>query len=1017
MGISIIHISDLHVDKTIDFFNEKIREISKKIADLSSNEVLILFSGDLTKSGQSSQFNYASSFIKQIKASTSKKVFVACCPGNHDRCFGEGETFLNENILSINSESFREAFKKFSYLNRNYYLFENNFESCEKINDVLSVYNFKIDKKLIKVFSLNNSLLTHFNPNGKELSDTCNFEKIFIPRDLFNIERNNAYLCILIMHMPLNFMDSRTKKHLTDICNKNVDLIIDGHIHENCILKDCGDKKFIEFTSPALAANETSGYTFFEVEDDKIDYYTYSFSDETRTYKLTNNCKNQFVKFNRKICTFNNLSINRDFVDQDTIFKTTNDVEIKINDSFVFPLLSTKKYSNSKRYHILKSQQFIEFISKYQAIQISSESGMGKSTLANRLFHILIDYDFMPVLCSGFDFAGYQKNKDKIKTYLSNQIKNCYDDSEAISTFKDAKYIGKRVIIVDDFDTYTEDIIYDILKYFDQVIFFVDNKVKGLITYTSLGTIHSCKVEIEAFYKYKRQELFEKIFKIISKNHDDVEDVFNKDTYLTNFETCLMKFDKNNTLDPWSLIELATKVILDSKNLANVSNFHYQVYYYDHAIEDKVKSNDFKKCSITVANRIIEYVAYKCYKDEMNSFSVALFKESLEEEDNQYGGDNFTDYLKFANILCEARILKKKEKEENMFSFYKRKVFAYFVGRYAIRILHSFNDSSLMDLIIQRGIYSPINFNILMSIASNYSYDTIPNYFVRDLYDQIMSVDIQLMDSIGSIKNYFDEDKQRLLDLSKEEKQSIKKTISKQEEKERNEYLENADNYFYVETMTEQVKEIVDLYNKMTIVSSLLCSSDLIRKNEKKKLAELVIKLPNVIIDKFISFIKVDLDKIYVEMQEEAEKSKSFDKTFIDEFFDFLTALIISFILGTYDTSVRFLGSANVSKEMDEQLKNTGNEVMKNMYSIQKLMLLSYTNKSVFAEETLNFIEKKGKKDKRNKFYLNQAILIAKRFYFDNEEYVNKHQKALLNQLGGYAKLKIEEVKNRKIKR
>ena len=61
MSIYILHISDLHAGKRIEFFNEKVSQISKKILDLDTNEIILLFSGDLTQGGESQQYSLVSS--------------------------------------------------------------------------------------------------------------------------------------------------------------------------------------------------------------------------------------------------------------------------------------------------------------------------------------------------------------------------------------------------------------------------------------------------------------------------------------------------------------------------------------------------------------------------------------------------------------------------------------------------------------------------------------------------------------------------------------------------------------------------------------------------------------------------------------------------------------------------------------------------------------------------------------------------------------------------------------------
>ena len=426
-----------------------------------------------------------------------------------------------------------------------------------------------------------------------------------------------------------------------------------------------------------------------------------------------------------------------------------------------------------------------------------------------------------------------------------------------------------------------------------------------------------------------------------------------------------------------------------------------------------VASHHFEKCNIYVANRIIARTAFYCYEQKLNTFQPSIFKKAIEEEKEKYGGDVFSDCQAFSDILCEANILKKAETNSTFeYSFEKRKVFAYFVGKYAMNLLHSFSDSSALNMIIENGIYSPLNFNILMSIATNYSYHTIPNYFVNDLHKEIMGLPLDIGTSANGLIGYFKEDKERLLNISKEERKRIKKSISVQEEKNRNEYLKNADNYFYIEQMDSELTNIIDLINKMKIVSVLLGASNMVLKEEKSKLADIVIKLPNVIIEKYISLTKKEIDRIYVEIQEMAKSHEEITQTDIDDFFDYLISLVTSVVLTIYDTSSRYLGSSNISKELLAKIDAIGDDSSYNMHAIQRLMLLSFTNKELFTSEVTKFI-----KENKNIYYCNQARLIARRFYFDNEEYVNKNKKGFLESIGGFTKMKIIGERNKRIKK
>ena len=70
MKLTILHITDLHAKTRITFEEQKIKISSSLVeSDQHSNDVLLLFSGDLTFSGAEEQYRVVDSFIKGIEKS------------------------------------------------------------------------------------------------------------------------------------------------------------------------------------------------------------------------------------------------------------------------------------------------------------------------------------------------------------------------------------------------------------------------------------------------------------------------------------------------------------------------------------------------------------------------------------------------------------------------------------------------------------------------------------------------------------------------------------------------------------------------------------------------------------------------------------------------------------------------------------------------------------------------------------------------------------------------------------
>lgn len=96
--IVFLHLSDIHIGKEKDISDEHIRKIVdslKSYKSINIKNVIIILSGDITYSGDASQFSNAKKLIGSLLVSLNK-VFKCSCtvlavPGNHDVA-GESRT-------------------------------------------------------------------------------------------------------------------------------------------------------------------------------------------------------------------------------------------------------------------------------------------------------------------------------------------------------------------------------------------------------------------------------------------------------------------------------------------------------------------------------------------------------------------------------------------------------------------------------------------------------------------------------------------------------------------------------------------------------------------------------------------------------------------------------------------------------------------------------------------------------------------------------------------------------------
>ena len=71
------------------------------------------------------------------------------------------------------------------------------------------------------------------------------------------------------MHMPFREMEPNTCRFLKEKCKKFIDIIIDGHTHEESFSIE--ENELIELTSTAMHANELSGFSLIHINESVLE--------------------------------------------------------------------------------------------------------------------------------------------------------------------------------------------------------------------------------------------------------------------------------------------------------------------------------------------------------------------------------------------------------------------------------------------------------------------------------------------------------------------------------------------------------------------------------------------------------------------------------------------------------------------------------------------------------------------------------------------------------------------------
>lgn len=1005
MNLTILHLTDLHASSDTQFLKEKAISIADILNNSScSDEVLILFSGDISNSGKPEEYEIAADFLKIVEKRTIKKLYFAFCPGNHDRNFVDEE--MGEDFMSqVNQQSFNSHIVAKKHLNENYYNFISQFSKYTIINDVLDRFTFDFADGSVSIYSLNDCLLSHYKKDEKDKD--YNYQKIFVPNSLFQLHRQNEKYSFLLTHIPPFYYEKQFAFYFKTECSRFIDIVFDGHNHSDDYKLKTREKEYLEMMSSAMGLRDFSSFNLFYIRNNNIKAINYVFNTrDCKYYKTKDDVfgEKDSIQMRPKRFSYSELELKKNCISEDFRKEFYDRYKADFLDVFVFPQLREKTYSNLKNKETIGNYNSFEKSCKNKKIiRVFGEQFSGKTSFGVYIFEKMIERGHSPLLVNAITlFKNNFENKESVDRALVNAFETTYENkNQAYEKYNDLS-INNKILIIDE---YTPEYDYKLtsLKNYFSSIYCIGSGRNGDDLRISNYRDDEIVFYFEPLFKNKRRELFDNYFKYINKKNADIESRMTRSDYLTAFESLVSHLNKNCLNTPGELLEVLSTVFNEIDDLADIIKVGFRKHKILSSLKQTLAMQKIKGLSEEVALRMASSLAFRVYKEQLNKFSLDYLETINNEEEENYG-DSFRTVGVFASVLLSANII---ESIEGEFRFQSKDKFAFLVGEYAINRFHNKKDEEPIRLIIQNGAYVPLNFNILMNISTNYSYDNIPKYYVENLYEFIHKEDYDLS-CVDKIKSYLNEEKEHIYSLTEAKRKQIENRIAKQESSQHKNLLKHLDDYYYVENISETTKNLLNLYRQSKIVGCLLSTSNQLEKEDKRKLAEVAVKLPNIIIVKLLLDVKKDLEVVYVKYLKDADKNKF---NVVNDFIKSYISQVKAMVLAIYDNASREIGYSVNSNFLKNEFKKVFAESNEKVLSIQKLMLNSFSsNPKSFAEEVNEYLKKQ-----KDLYYKDFAKRIALRYYFDRYDDIIRDKspqiRTLTNNLGGFKRLVVEKNK------
>lgn len=858
--IVFLHLSDIHIGKEKDISDEHIRKIVdslKSYKSINIKNVIIILSGDITYSGDASQFSNAKKLIGSLLVSLNKVFKCSCAvlavPGNHD--VNHAGSPLNITLLKDNKYSECEV-GEYNKLNSFYNFARLNkcFEHSEIYYDIrrLSIGNCKI-----KVNLINNGIFS-----------TCDEYKglLYLPNDYIDklSDREDADFVISIMHHAPDYYRDDIKNRVEDTIVKNSDILFHGHEHYNYSKQTSfnGSDCTVIQSGGCLCNNgnwDDSSYLvgLLDTESLKYEYYKYTWNSSAKQYEHDSGKKAQ-VKPQKP-----DLKITEDF--QEFI---RDDNEEKY---YVFPSIIYHGNKSTENFLIETSSYFEEELQKHRYSIIVGAGNVGKTTLLKNLFSSFAKSHYVLYASPEKLLEKSKHKRQNIDKLIKALFEDIYGSSKSEWQAFEQSDTTDCIFMLDDFEQIDGINISNFFKSLSGrfgTIIITNTRIidfdTSIINIDEKETI--AKFEIKAPVGHKRREIIRAVAldKADDKSEQNIENIVKQVDRIIKTQLNIIP------PEPYYIIQMAENFMNHvGEAIYKSTNAFSKVFEANltNKIDDALKTNT-KNRNITVDLMYVIFrkIAYYIHFNKAYPVKRCEIGKIIKEYNAEYGNNLETEDI--INIAKTAKIISDTEESREEYRFRNKSILAYFVAK---EIVARKDVAGLEDVINKACI------NICTDIL----------LFVIYLTDET-SILSQIMSSINrtvvedtswdefSIPNKVPMFIKTSNQLSVNTKSINKKEEKKQIERSEETVEESMVKEFKIRDIYDWDDSIIDEYNNklfrmmsllQIIAKSLPCFEHLLKKNEKSELIRLLYTLPNRIFMFWCNFIEKHYEDIIKELK------------------------------------------------------------------------------------------------------------------------------------------------------
>lgn len=954
MKFLMIHLSDSHISSTASYNNEKFIKMIDALGIIKNvEEFALIFSGDLTNTGNRNECILANRFIGRFWSGVNnkfglginKKDHVFIVPGNHD-VDHRGKEFTAEEIRGyyiknelgerINQEL--DQLKEFMFLAKIHSCYENNQIVCRR------TMVLKNEEKIC-INLLNSAIFSETDTKGLLYLPKEQLEELYLPIE--------AELHLSVLHHSPEWFSEASKHNLEPALYDNSNLILFGHEHN-------GTCKEVTINNDEMIVSVCGGILNSRKDPHVSDFYAISYdlaAKEVEVYHFVWNPTRKFYKENlvaKEIAVTKKnrgrgaLKVRKDFIDE-LLRDEKDDLSDSFRDYFVFPRLIGKSDDDyTEENEVCSYEDFTAILESKKQILIKGGENAGKTTLLKELY-IRLSETKNPTLFTIDDI----RNK-KINRIIKNAIEEQYsEDPAAYSQYRQLSDDNK-IAIIDDISSINPNVVDNFLKEIRDEFSFI---ILSSNNEWDFNIIKKVKEEMnveQGFYEFsltsffsdKRKDLIRKVYQILCKDIDEfildsrvetVDNFINNQIYLF-------------SLDPLYIIQYVKFFIVNGETLSVKEGSAFSKVFEANIINSlKSVTEELDLSKILI---VLSKIAYFIHFTKKYPLSYQDFEQVVNSYNRIY--DKKVNPKTLYENMLKAKIIKQAGESFDI-KFTNRKFLAYFVAQELILKFNETGDDSELKYIL-KNICFGINGDITLFITYLTSNPRIL-WAIIEMSEEHMgswteySIDQDNLRRLGNLKTEFkiqapsDRDRERAQNDKVQSEKNLKKV---------DEIIETNELYDYDESdISEFTNQIINAIKYTEIIAKGLVSFEHMMKKElMDRFIDCVYRYPNKIIYFWLKEIDNNFDELVNDLFEVYRIQKAEDQSIKElsheDIEHILEGVMITSTLAVYDAYGREATNKNTVDALNSALDNENTN-----HRIQNIMMLEnlkefegYFNKS-----------------------------------------------------------------------